>query len=90
MFRAGLKADVGKAIRSPRFEALSPSTVYRQKYGFFIMDEAHTARKHNVAHMAAGALREQCVLMVAMTATPVMTKPQVCTSVCSLLNHSLL
>ncbi|KAH0826426.1 hypothetical protein J3R83DRAFT_5404 [Lanmaoa asiatica] len=40
------------------------------------MDEAHSARKHNLAHMAARALRERATLMVAMTATPVTTKPQ--------------
>jgi len=52
-------------------------TVYGRKYSFFIMDEAHSARKHNGAHLAARALRERSALMVAMTATPVTTKPQV-------------
>lgn len=77
VFRAGLKAEAGRAIPNSRFQAVSPSTVYGHEFGFFVLDEAHSARKHNLAHMAARALREKSKVMVAMTATPVTTKPQV-------------
>lgn len=62
-----------------RFEVKSPTMVYGRTYTFFVMDEAHSARKHNLAHLAARALWERATLMVAMTATPVTTKPQVST-----------
>lgn len=60
-----------------RYEAKSPTTVYGRTYTFFVMDEAHSARKHNLARMGTHALRERSTLMVAMTATPMTTKPQV-------------
>ena len=41
------------------------------------MDEAHCARKHNQIHRAYRGVRERCLALVAMTATPVTTKTQV-------------
>jgi hypothetical protein len=45
-------------------------------------DEAHCARKYNKVHIAARGLQERSHSMVAMTATPVTTKPTVSQSRC--------
>ena len=48
-----------------------------QQYTMFAVDEAHLAHKHNVAHMGFCSLKDQAGALVAMTTTPVMTRPQV-------------
>ncbi|KAH0832859.1 hypothetical protein J3R83DRAFT_11786 [Lanmaoa asiatica] len=76
VFHAGLKVEASKALLNACFQARSPMTVYSHKYLFFIMDKAHLAWKHNLSHLSTRALWERSMLMVAMTATPVTTKPQ--------------
>ena len=67
----------------PRRAAAYPTrvstTLYDRRYLTMIMDEAHTARKLNKIHTAACALRSISSNLIAMTATPVMTKLQVST-----------
>ncbi|KAG2359798.1 hypothetical protein BDR07DRAFT_1291359, partial [Suillus spraguei] len=65
----------GKPIASPRFERISPSTLFGRGYNVMFFDEAHCARKYDKVHIAARRLQERSHLMVAMTATPVTTKP---------------
>jgi SNF2 family DNA or RNA helicase len=65
------KVDAGSSMSS-----IGPTTVFGQKFAFFIMDEAHLARKFNKLHTAVCSLRVQSASMIAMTATPVMTKLQ--------------
>ena len=81
VFCARLKANAGKMIMNAHFEAKFPKMIYGHNYAFFIMDEAHSACKHNLAHMAAHAVCEHAVcehaiITVAMMATSIMTKPQ--------------
>ncbi|KAI6029042.1 P-loop containing nucleoside triphosphate hydrolase protein [Pisolithus microcarpus] len=71
-----VKEKAGHAIPGARYESVSPRTVYGQKYGLVIMDEAHCARKHNHIHRAFRGLRERTTALVAMTATPITTKAQ--------------
>ncbi|KAH0833809.1 P-loop containing nucleoside triphosphate hydrolase protein [Lanmaoa asiatica] len=51
-------------------------TVFGYNYSVCVVDEAHQARKHNKLHMALRALGSRSSMMVALTATPVTTKPQ--------------
>ncbi|KAI6144170.1 P-loop containing nucleoside triphosphate hydrolase protein, partial [Pisolithus thermaeus] len=71
-----VKEKAGHAIPGAQFESVSPRTVYGQKYGLVIMDEAHCARKHNHIHRAFRGLRERATTLIAMTATPITTKAQ--------------
>lgn len=71
------KVDAGSSMSS-----IGPTTVFGHKFAFFIMDEAHLARKFNKLHTAVCCLREQSASMIAMTATPVMTKLQVIFPIC--------
>ncbi|EGN97044.1 hypothetical protein SERLA73DRAFT_75888 [Serpula lacrymans var. lacrymans S7.3] len=63
----------------PRFALLHnkwvKQTVYGQQWGLFVMDEAHVARKYNKIYVAVQALRQQANVTIALTATPVLTKP---------------
>ena len=70
--------DVKENIKySPVFSSHVKSTLFRYQYLLVVMDEAHSARKFNKIHMAYHGLRQQSQAIIAMTATPVMTKLQV-------------
>lgn len=84
IYHTNLKEDIGKPIPSPQFESLSPTTMFGQKFGMFIMDKVHTACKHNVLHMAGHALQLNSLMIVVMTVTPVTTKPQMSNGCASL------
>ncbi|KAG6370138.1 P-loop containing nucleoside triphosphate hydrolase protein [Boletus reticuloceps] len=73
--RAG-KAEMGKPLESARFAKNALNTLFGHQYTLLAVDEAHAARKHNVAHTAVRALKEKAKVLVAMTATPVTTRPQ--------------
>ncbi|OSX55772.1 hypothetical protein POSPLADRAFT_1163264 [Postia placenta MAD-698-R-SB12] len=53
------------------------STLYGHKFGVFALDESHVVRTLNTIYTAARQLRIQSETMVALTATPVMTKATV-------------
>ncbi|KAG1838889.1 P-loop containing nucleoside triphosphate hydrolase protein [Suillus subluteus] len=75
LFIEGDRNSYGQPMASPRFERTSPSTLFGRGYNVTFFDEAHCARKYNKVHIAARGLQERSHLMVAMTATPVTTKP---------------
>ncbi|KAH7905302.1 P-loop containing nucleoside triphosphate hydrolase protein [Hygrophoropsis aurantiaca] len=77
--RNGVKEKAGEPLPKSQYADLASSTLWSKRFGFFIMDEAHAARKANNLHVAARALRERAAVMVAMTATPVTTNPQAST-----------
>ncbi|KAN0128350.1 P-loop containing nucleoside triphosphate hydrolase protein [Lactarius tabidus] len=60
---------------STRGDGLKATTIYRQDYLAIAIDEAHAFRNTNKLHRAVRALRDRTDLMVAMTATPVQTRP---------------
>ncbi|KAG9308261.1 hypothetical protein JVU11DRAFT_12148 [Chiua virens] len=67
--------DVTSTLRNaPSRATRGEITLYGSKYLALIVDEAHQARKFNKIHTAIYALRAESAAMVAMTATPVMTK----------------
>ena len=73
-----LVRDVEGNIKySPAFSSRAKSTLFGYQYLLVVMDEAHSARKFNKIHTAYHGLRQQSRAIVAMTATPVMTKLQV-------------
>ncbi|KAH7919437.1 hypothetical protein BV22DRAFT_1023013 [Leucogyrophana mollusca] len=57
------------------FEAKKKSTIYGLTWGVCILDEAHCARKYNSSYNATRGLRETSLMTVALTATPILTKP---------------
>ncbi|KAI6116603.1 P-loop containing nucleoside triphosphate hydrolase protein [Pisolithus croceorrhizus] len=61
---------------APIYFSLSPKTVFGHEFLGLIIDEAHKARKFNKFHQAVHALRKQSAMMIAMSATPVMTHLQ--------------
>ncbi|KAG2335631.1 hypothetical protein BDR05DRAFT_898054 [Suillus weaverae] len=65
----------GKPIAGARFGRLGSNTLFGHDYNVTFFDEAHCARKYNKVHVAARGLQERSHSMVAMTATPVTTKP---------------
>ncbi|KAG1792547.1 P-loop containing nucleoside triphosphate hydrolase protein [Suillus variegatus] len=75
VFIDGERDSYGQPVASPRFERTAPSTLFGRGYNVTFFDEAHCARKYNKVHIAARGLQERSHLMVAMTATPVTTKP---------------
>lgn len=75
VFIEGDRDSYGQPMASPRFERIGPSTLFGRGYNVTFFDEAHCARKYNKVHVAARGLQERSHLMVAMTATPVTTKP---------------
>ncbi|KAG1841574.1 P-loop containing nucleoside triphosphate hydrolase protein [Suillus subluteus] len=75
VFIEGDRDSYGQPIASPRFERTAPNTLFGRGYNVTFFDEAHCARKYNKVHIAARGLQERSHLMVAMTATPVTTKP---------------
>ncbi|EPQ49722.1 hypothetical protein GLOTRDRAFT_134692, partial [Gloeophyllum trabeum ATCC 11539] len=66
----------GEANPSVAFSRYRKGTAYGQDYLLLILDEAHAARKPNQLHVAVRGLRDRVSAMVAMTATPVTTKPE--------------
>jgi len=62
------------------------STIYGKAWTLAIMDEAHGFRKVNQSYRSALALRGTAQSFVAMTATPVQTRPAV-SSYIVLINH---
>ena len=52
------------------------------KFATFILDEAHQLRTMNKMNLAATELRHRSAMTIALTATPVMTSPQVRISIC--------
>ncbi|KAG1717478.1 P-loop containing nucleoside triphosphate hydrolase protein [Suillus lakei] len=69
------KDSYGKPTAGARFGRLSPNTLFGHDYNVTLFDEAHCARKYNKVHVAARGLQERSHSIVAMTATPVTTKP---------------
>lgn len=67
----------GNLRKSVAYASRAKKTIYGRDYLGLIIDEAHVARKFNKIHTAYYALRKQSLCLVAMTATPVMTKLQV-------------
>lgn len=56
---------------------LKANTIYGRRFLAVAIDEAHAFRNRNKLHTAILALREKTDLLVAMTATPVQTRPAV-------------
>ncbi|KAH9949213.1 P-loop containing nucleoside triphosphate hydrolase protein, partial [Amylocystis lapponica] len=75
VFVQKLKPKHGDAVHSRSYNNNVSSTVYGYTFGLTIMDEAHTVRTLNKVYMAARELRKCSRMTVAMTATPVMTRP---------------
>jgi len=55
------------------------NTLFGQRFTSTVWDEADTLRNPGALMQAAGALRRQSVVFIPMTATPLVTKPMVCT-----------
>ncbi|CCM06798.1 uncharacterized protein FIBRA_09098 [Fibroporia radiculosa] len=53
----------------------APKTVYGREFGLCVIDEAHLGRTMNKLFTASMCLGERSRAVVAMTATPVLTKP---------------
>ncbi|KAG2359931.1 P-loop containing nucleoside triphosphate hydrolase protein [Suillus spraguei] len=75
VFIQGDRDSYGQPMHSPRFERISPSTLFGHEYIASIIDEGHILRNINLAHTAARALQGKSHSTVMMTATPVTTKP---------------
>ncbi|KIK74159.1 hypothetical protein PAXRUDRAFT_176509, partial [Paxillus rubicundulus Ve08.2h10] len=75
-FRPGVKGEAGRGIKLGHYQRSSPQTLYGRCFGMMIMDEAHQGRKYNLAHVACRELRLRSSVLIALTATPVTTKPQ--------------
>jgi hypothetical protein len=63
--------------RNPRLSRPEETTIYGRQFLAVAIDEAHAYRNPNKAYTAMRALREKTDLLVAMTATPVQTRPAV-------------
>ncbi|KAG2343746.1 hypothetical protein BDR05DRAFT_883628 [Suillus weaverae] len=75
IFSDGPREDPGHPRKTARYDQVHMKTIYGQHFCMLIVDEAHVARKYNKAHLALRGLLERCMAIVAMTATPVTTKP---------------
>ena len=56
---------------------LAEKTLFPNEFAVTIIDEAHVMRTQSTAFIAGLALRKRSETFVAMTATPIMTKPMV-------------
>jgi hypothetical protein len=65
---------------SPR-SLLAEDTIFGRKYLAVAIDEAHGFRNANKLYGAVRMLRDKTDILVAMTATPVQTRPSVCVCV---------
>ena len=63
--------------KAPAYATCVATTLYGCNYLAMIMDKTHVTWKFNKIHTAAYALRSRSTIIVAMAATPVMTKLQV-------------
>ena len=61
-----------------QYEWNSKVMLYGRRFGFVFMDEAHSGCKYNMMHITCWELRKMAGGLVALTATPVTTKAQVC------------
>ncbi|KAG2045712.1 hypothetical protein BDR06DRAFT_1015378 [Suillus hirtellus] len=75
IFGDGPREDPGRPRKSARYDQVHDKTIYGRDYGMMIVDEAHVVRKYNKVHLACRGLSQRCLIVVAMTATPVTTKP---------------
>jgi hypothetical protein len=73
-----LTAKTATSDLSVRNNRALPTTIYGRKWTAAFIDEAHNCRNINKAYCAGRALREHARMFVAMTATPVTTRPMVC------------
>jgi hypothetical protein len=71
----------GSASLSDKSGKAVANTIYGRRFLAVAIDEAHAFRNTNKLHTAVRALRENTDLLVAMTATPVQTRPSVRDSV---------
>lgn len=62
---------------SEKSAKVETSTIYGRRFLAVAIDEAHAFRNNNKLHMAVRVLRKKTDLLVAMTATPVQTRPTV-------------
>ena len=73
--------DTGEPVpRDPNERGVLKYTLFsksRPSYGMFFVDEAHQLRILNKAHMGAMGLGGLAAMTIAMTATPMVTGPQV-------------
>ncbi|KAG2063373.1 hypothetical protein BDR04DRAFT_1038198 [Suillus decipiens] len=75
IFGDGPREDLGHPRKTARYDQIHRNTIYGHHFCMLIVDEAHVARKYNKVHLALRGLLERCMAIVAMTATPVTTKP---------------
>ncbi|KAG2045912.1 hypothetical protein BDR06DRAFT_900013 [Suillus hirtellus] len=75
IFSDGPREDPGCPRQTARYDQAHRNTIYGGHFSMLIVDEAHVARKYNKVHLALRGLLERCMAIVAMTATPVTTKP---------------
>jgi hypothetical protein len=61
----------------PRSQYVENTTIYGRRYLAVAIDEAHSFRNVNKLYSAVRGLREKTDMLVAMTATPVQTRPSV-------------
>ncbi|KAF8550001.1 hypothetical protein OG21DRAFT_1525438 [Imleria badia] len=71
-----LKSQIGEPNKTAWFEKICLNTVFGQQYTMFAVNEAHSAWKHNLAHMECCTLRYNIKMLIVMTATLVTTCPQ--------------
>jgi hypothetical protein len=77
IFGDGPRDDPGCPQKTARYDRIHGNTIYGQHFCMLVADEAHVARKYNKVHLAFRGLLERCMAIIAMTATPVTTKPAV-------------
>ena len=67
----------GKPTRHQIADRLEANTVFGRRYLAVAVDEAHGFRNVNKLYGAVRVLREKTDILIAMTATPVQTRPSV-------------
>ena len=77
MFLDILQDIKGEVKQSVAHNSQVKKTMYGCEFLATIIDEAHSVRKFNKLHTAYHELRQCSRALIAMTATPVMTKLQV-------------
>jgi len=80
-FEAVLEADGTHPTESPKqlasFAEHGPSTLYGQEFLVTVVDEAHLCRNMKKAFFTFFGLMERSQCRIAMTATPIISRPQV-------------
>jgi hypothetical protein len=74
-------------VKKPSFAVHGTATIYGHKFLVAAIDEAHNCRNINKAYWATFALRENAEMAVAMTATPVTTRPSVSYQIRGIRSH---